>query len=65
MDEIDRQLERDEPLLAAQIAIRKPTLTARGSCYNCEAPVTIGLYCDADCRVDHEKEQYALAQRPW
>lgn len=34
---------------------RAPELPFKGECYNCEAPITKGNFCDADCRDDHEK----------
>ena len=35
---------------------QKPRLRAKGSCYNCEEPLEAGhLFCDSDCRDDHEK----------
>ena len=62
-DEIDRQVERDELFLDAMIAVRKPVIPPTGRCYNCDEPVT-GLFCDADCRDDYAKAEYAEAQRP-
>lgn len=58
MDDIDRQIERDEFLLNAHIAVRKPFQKATGFCFNCDEPIPQNsCYCDADCREDHEKEQ--------
>ncbi len=56
-DDIDLAQERDEMLLRAQIARRMPVLPFVGSCYNCEEPLAEGLFCDADCRLDHEKRE--------
>jgi hypothetical protein len=64
MDDIDRQLERDEILEAAQIAVRKPVLPAKGSCYNCDEPLVVGCYCDSDCKQDHEKELMLRTNHP-
>ena len=56
MDEIDRQQERDQILEQALLAVRKPTFPDKGSCYNCDEPLTVGKYCDKYCSEDHEKE---------
>jgi hypothetical protein len=64
-DEIDRQIERDQLLLDAQIAVRKPVEHSNGRCFNCDEPLLPGVaYCDADCRADHEKEVRLRAHNP-
>lgn len=54
-DPIDRaqdHIERETPYI---LAARKPvTIRADGRCHNCGEPVAVGLYCDSDCREDHE-----------
>lgn len=49
--------------LDALIAKRKPVPTPTGSCFNCEEPLAVGVYCDADCRSDHEQRQRFQASR--
>lgn len=57
MDEIDQQIIRDERLLDAMIAVRKPEgPAANGRCLSCEEPLPVGVrWCDADCRDDSER----------
>lgn len=33
----------------------KPAMPFVGSCYNCEAVINVGCFCDTDCRDDYEK----------
>lgn len=33
---------------------RLPELPHIGECYNCGSRLEHGVYCDADCRADHE-----------
>ncbi len=61
MDDIDRQIERDDILLNAFIARRKPVQPHTGRCFNCDEPIASGAYCDADCRHDHELRERAIA----
>ena len=56
-DEIDIMFEREQAALDAQIAMRKHVPTPTGACFNCNEPLPIGVYCDADCRHDHEQRQ--------
>lgn len=67
MDIIDHTDEMMEQLHAAHIAeIRssRPGLIATGRCYNCDETVPAGqLFCDADCRDDHEKAQAAKQRK--
>ena len=57
-DDIDRQLERDEPFLEALIAVRKPVKPTTGRCFNCDESVPTGVaYCDSDCQADHEQRE--------
>jgi len=52
-----------EVALQAALTHRKPTLKPKGLCYNCDEPIP-GIYCDADCREDHEKrERNAIGRR--
>ncbi|WP_065647760.1 hypothetical protein [Pantoea eucrina] len=62
-DIVDIANERMEVALAAALTHRKPTLKPKGVCYNCDEPIP-GIYCDADCREDHEKrERNAIGRR--
>jgi len=60
-DDIDRADEHIERTLAATIrASSANTVMVKrtGACLNCGTPFDAGdlhLYCDADCRDDHEK----------
>lgn len=33
---------------------RLPELPHIGECHNCSEPLSEGVYCDSDCRADHE-----------
>lgn len=63
MDDIDRAQAREE--MDRELAItnaRCAVLPAIGECHNCGAGVPDGaLFCDADCRDDHER--YVSARR--
>lgn len=61
-DEADIANEQMEVVLAAALTHRKPVMRPTGSCYNCGYPVP-GVYCDADCREDHEKRVRAQKYR--
>lgn len=56
-DQLDQAQEfeqqRRDDLLSEQS--RKPKMAFIGQCYNCEAPVEWGCFCDTDCRDDYEK----------
>jgi len=59
-DELDRAAEATEVLLNAQIrntqnSLKGRALEPKGLCHNCsnELPSNF-LYCDSDCRDDHE-----------
>jgi hypothetical protein len=58
MDDIDLQVQRDEALMAAAIAVRKPVGPApTGCCLWCEEGLSNSTdrWCDADCRDDYER----------
>jgi len=40
--------------LKAALSHRKTELAHIGHCYNCNDPLKEGVYCDSDCREDHE-----------
>lgn len=53
-DDIDLMQDREEKLLEARTAYRKPVQAPTGFCFNCDEPLKRGVYCDSDCRDDHE-----------
>lgn len=58
-DDADRADEGIEMMLAAARLRRMPTLPAVGCCYNCEEPLSAGVFCDRDCEVDYMKRRKA------
>lgn len=56
-DAIDQGCQREqedrERALAVQAA--KPVMVFKGECYNCEATIERGCFCDGDCRDDFER----------
>jgi hypothetical protein len=60
MDEADAADVTREQALKAALNRRMATLPVTGRCYNCKAPVDgIHKFCDANCRIDWEREQKA------
>jgi hypothetical protein len=59
MDVVDQaQKQTDLELsLALKNLKREPALPETGACNYCDALVSKGLFCDADCRDDYEMEQ--------
>jgi len=59
MDLSDRATAREEEMLQDSLAAvaRQPKMPFTGYCYNCEATITRGNFCDADCRDDFEKRE--------
>lgn len=53
--------EQVEAFTRAALSHRKPVLLPVGRCYNCDEKIS-GVYCDADCRDDHELRQRAERQ---
>lgn len=59
-DQFDRAsehetLDRELAIKAALATSRAGILNPKGHCYNCAEPLPKGgLFCDADCRTDHE-----------
>lgn len=56
-DDIDKandlaEMERNAAVMAAQ---RASYLHYCGRCWNCDEPLEEGLFCDTDCRDDHEQ----------
>ena len=65
-DQLDdaQQLEewfREQALDALQVAADMMPFTGR--CYNCEAPLTVGSFCDTDCRDDYQMREKQDKQR--
>lgn len=61
-DQIDQAQEFEE--MRRGIALREQAAKAstiprpfKGECYNCEAPIEQGCFCDIDCRDDFEKRK--------
>lgn len=47
----------------AKARAAKPQITPDGRCHNCQALVAPGhLYCDTDCRDDHEHRTRRASQ---
>ena len=57
MDDIDRAQVREELDRSLAIAAaRKNVPQATGKCHNCAASIPpAALFCDTDCRDDHER----------
>lgn len=56
----------DLEMLNVEIALANRPKTAiefTGKCHYCEEPISKGHYCDAGCREDDVKRQWALKQR--
>jgi len=63
-DPIDEAAEREQLLIDIALKNRpKPGMTFTGKCHYCEEPISKGHYCDASCREDHERVQWAQKQR--
>lgn len=54
-DIADEAQAAEELILTAARLRRKPTLLPVGACYNCDEPLTRGLFCDSECREDYER----------
>lgn len=53
-----------DALMAQQLRARGGALVQAGVCTNCAAACTVrAVYCDADCRRDHEGRLLALARQ--
>ena len=61
-DPLDRAAQLEEAERTTAALFRKPVLKRTGRCYNCGEPVQpAALFCDADCRTQHEAIQAAKA----
>ncbi|ANI29470.1 hypothetical protein PL78_06405 [Yersinia entomophaga] len=59
-DDIDNASALEQHNIDTAIANRpKPTMTFTGRCHfsECRRAITRGLFCDADCRDDHEIDE--------
>lgn len=64
MDIIDHANDQAEAMLEAQCKFRKPTLKAKGACHYCDDALGLGkLFCNTECRDDHEREQRIRAMQ--
>jgi len=58
-DIIDKGCEREQQDRDLAIAAARSSIAQRilpmGCCYNCEAVIDAGLFCDGDCRDDYER----------
>lgn len=62
----DREVEfRELALLNQRLAAAREPRAVPGVCTNCSEPcLPLAVYCDADCRADHEHRLARLGQRP-
>jgi hypothetical protein len=58
-DEVDRANDQAQQMLDLQLKARKSVIAPKGACHYCDEPLHDGLFCNADCRDDFEKEQRA------
>lgn len=61
-DDVDRAGEREQNMRDDALAEvrRKPSLICVGFCHSCGEAVAPGhLFCDKDCRDDHEAQEAA------
>ncbi len=58
MDDSDKASEQERFFLQSALATRKPVLHYNGHCYNCGESAA-GVFCDADCRSDWERQKAA------
>jgi hypothetical protein len=56
-DQIDQANELAEMERFAAATLRKPILLATGCCHFCAENLSYGVFCDANCRDDHEKAE--------
>lgn len=63
-DPIDEAAQREQQLIDVALANRpRPAVEFTGKCHYCEETISKGHYCDAGCREDHERVQWAQKQR--
>jgi hypothetical protein len=56
-DIIDDSQELQEAQIAAALAKRMKVPEKTGLCLACDTPVTVGVFCDADCREFYERAE--------
>ena len=56
-DIIDQANEQADMHLQFALRQRRPTLKPIGRCHNCGEKLQAGLFCDADCRGDHDRRE--------
>ena len=60
LDLADQAEAAEQRFRDAALSVRKPTLVPCGQCHFCAEPLRSGLlFCGAECRDDHEREQDA------
>jgi|TARA_R110001583_G_scaffold21308_3_gene80850 hypothetical protein len=57
MDDVDRAQKQTDLELKLALQNRKPEIYETGSCNWCDAIIDKGLFCDSDCRDDHQKSK--------
>ena len=65
-DEADRACEAEEWFRSQALDNRKVVADAMpftGECYNCEAQIEYGSFCDTDCRDDFQLREKQQKQR--
>lgn len=66
MDEIDRAAEAEEWFRSQALDnrdIAASVLPFTSQCYNCDEPLTVGSFCDPDCRDDYQLREKQNKQR--
>lgn len=63
-DLADEAAEREQQMIEIALANRRhPEMTFTGACYYCKEAVTMGCFCDEDCRSDYERIERAKQHR--
>lgn len=55
MDDMDRAADVTDFLTAVALKNKKRELPPKHACYNCDEPLKEGVFCDSECREDHDK----------
>ncbi|EPL4527049.1 hypothetical protein QCK34_004467 [Enterobacter asburiae] len=64
MDIVDEaQLSEQQRIASLMSARVMEGLAVTGLCHNCSEHVSMGCFCDADCRDDYEKRQQRHVRR--
>lgn len=57
MDDADRAQKEIDLNLTLSLQNRKQELQEDGACHWCEELIDDGLFCDSECRDDHQKSK--------